>query len=97
MARIKMVTRTVSETLAEVMGLHISTATPETKTLTIAGEFDDNTSVLKAVKAAYETEDFKIAAVLSFQTEEKLYGMTEQEFLSHAKLLPPRKIYNTED
>lgn len=97
MARERMVTRTVSETKAQVMGLQISAGAAVTKEVTLAGAYDNAGEVLKAVKKYHETDDYKPVTVLAYETVEKLYGMTEQEFLSHAKLLPPRKVYGEQD
>ena len=93
----KLITRTIYQTKAEVIGLEISSQKVVTNTYNLAGQYDTASSILPVVKKFYETEDFKPVSVLSFTTEEHLYGVTEQEFLKIAKELPPRKVYEKED
>lgn len=96
MARIRMVTRTVIETLVTCMTVSVSDKTLSNNTLKVSGEFSDNDSLLKAVKAVHETDDFKVVAVVKSTVLETLYGMTEDDFIAHANILPPRKTYDNE-
>ena len=90
MARERMVTRTVSLTVAEVMCLEVTNAEVTVKTIELGGTFADNGAILKAVKKLHETDTFKCVAVQTVTEKEVLYGMSEQEFISLAKVLPPR-------
>ena len=90
MARERMVTRTVELTIAEVMTLDTTTAEVRVIAYEIGGGLTDNSAILKAVKKLHETDTFKCVAVQSVSVKEILYGMTEQEFIAHAKVLPPR-------
>ena len=85
-----MVTRTVELTIAEVMTLDTTTAEVRIIPYEIGGGLTDNAAILKAVKKLHETDTFKCVAVQSVSVKEILYGMTEQEFIAHAKVLPPR-------
>lgn len=96
MARIRMVTRTVIETLATCMCVSVSNKSLTTNILKVSGEFSDNDSLLKAVKVAYESDDFKVVAIVCTTTSETLYGMTEEAFIAAAQILPPRKTYDNE-
>lgn len=96
MARERMVTRTVELSVAEVMTLDTTTAEVRVIPYEIGGGLTDNALILKAVKKLHETDTFKCVAVQSVSVKEILYGMTEQEFISHAKILPPRTV-NTND
>lgn len=93
MARVRMVTRTINVTNAEVMCLTVSKAEVCTKTFKISGNISDKAEALKLVKKSHETDDFKPTAIVSLSTNEVLYGMTEEQFISLAEVLPPRKIY----
>ena len=90
----KLITRTTYTTNVKVLGLDIVEAQPKVVDLTIAGEYRDESTILKIVKAKHDTDIFKCVAIQGFAVVEKLYGATEQEFLSIAKELPPRKIYD---
>ena len=89
MARVRMVTRTVTMTKVTVMCVKVSTATVSTETYEFSGTYD-NATALTAVKAMYETDDFKPSAVLAIESKDVLYGIPETEFIKVAKVLPLR-------
>lgn len=93
MARVRMVTRTVTVTNVEVMCLTVSSAEVSTRTFKISGNIVDKQDALKLVKKSHETDDFKPTAIISMSTEELLYGMPEEQFINLAEVLPPRKLY----
>lgn len=96
MARERMVTRTVELTIAEVMTLDTTTAEVRVIAYEIGGGLTDNNAILKAVKKLHETDTFKCVAVQSVSVKEILYGMSEVDFIKHAKVLPSR-TGNTND
>ena len=89
----KMVTRTVVTTEVKVMGIVVAEAKTITSEFTLVGAFKDNDDILKHIKATYEDDTIVYAMITEVKEVETLYGMTESEFMSHAKKLPPRKIY----
>ena len=91
MAKARTVTRTVVYTDATVLALNTETAEPYNSTISLSGTFKDDKALLKACKKALESDTVSVAKVVDVQVREKLFGMTEQEFMSHAKELPPRK------
>ena len=90
MARERMVTRTVELTIAEVMTLNVTTAEVKTIAYEVGGGLTDEKAVIKAVRKLHETDTFKCVAVQAISTKEILYGMSEIDFIKHAKVLPPR-------
>ena len=90
MARERMVTRTVELTIAEVMTLDTTTAKVETIAYEIGGGLTEEKAILKAVKKLHETDTFKCVSVQNVTIKEILYGMSEIDFINHAKVLPPR-------
>ena len=90
MARERMVTRTVTQTTAKVMCLNVTTADVTINEYTIAGTYTD-TDLLKKCKSLFETEDFKLVHIESSSVSEILLGMTEEDFIRYATVLPPRK------
>lgn len=90
MARVEMITRTVDWTRFEVMALEVSTATVVNKVYTLSGHKTDDEG-LKVIQKTYDTNEIKHVAINKRETGETLYGMTVQEFIQVAKILPPRK------
>lgn len=96
MARERSVTRTINVTTVNAITMDIESKNVETKAFTISGDTPSQDSALKQAKKLYETSTLKIVAIESMTTVEKLYGMSEVEFLKYAKELDPqtRKALN---
>ena len=90
MARERMVTRTISFTEVTVITMNIETVTPQHEVIRIAGVSDNEKVLLNKLKNRYETDLYKIVAITDTKVIEKLYGMSEEEFIEYAKELPPR-------
>ena len=90
MARERMITRTVTEVTAKVMCVDVETAQVSVVSYVLTGNYEDNEQILKTLKKLRETDNFKLIKVEGVETKEKLYGMTEQQFIELAKELPPR-------
>lgn len=95
MARVPMVTRTIIATKVVVMCLDIEAGEACSKEITVSRTYKDDEALLKKVKPLLETESIKPVCIVHKEEIETLYGMTEQEFMVHAKVLPPRTS-NTE-
>jgi len=89
--RERMVTRTVTQTTANVMCLNITTAEVTINEYTIGGTYTDS-DLLKKCKKLFETDEFKVVVIESSKVEEILLGMTEEDFIRYATVLPPRKV-----
>lgn len=92
MARTPMVTRTITTTRANVMCLDVQAGEPFNKEITVPRTYKDDETLLKTVKPLIETETVKAVHIVSKTTIETLCGMTEQEFIEHAKQLPERNV-----
>ena len=92
MARTAMVTRTITAT--KVMGLFVNIETREVNEgeFILSGTYKDYKSLMKALEKTVSEDTHKIVSIISTEEIETLYGMTEQDFIQHAKVLPPRKI-----
>lgn len=90
MARERSVTRTINVTTVKAITMDIETKAVSTQDFTISGDTPTQDSALKQAKKLYETSTLKIVAIESLETVEKLYGMTEVEFLKYAKELDPQ-------
>ena len=78
------ITRTVVGTKATVIAVNTMTLSAEKKDLTIAGTFESNEKLLKALKKLYDNDNEIISAVLSTEKFEELYGLDEAIFMQYA-------------
>lgn len=94
MARERMVTRTVVTTMVDVLVININTAETGTKTFVLTQNMvKDEKTMLNNAQVMLENEcgeTWKAVAIKNIKEEETLYGMTEQDFMKYAKVLPPR-------
>lgn len=97
MARAPQVTRTIQTTHANVLCMDIENREPCNKDVILPRTYKDETAMLKAVKKVIETDTLKAVQVVSYKVEETLYGMSEQEFIEHSTVLPPRKDYTKQE
>lgn len=91
-----MVTRTIITSKVNVMCLDVQAGEPFNKVVTVPRTYKDNEALLKKVKPLIETDSVKAVHIVDTEEIETLYGMTEQEFIQHAKVLPPRNGANTD-
>lgn len=95
MARERMITRTVSTTTIDVLVINIESAEVGAKSFILGQNMtkDEKTMLNNAQKMLDDetgTTLWKCVAIKNIKEEETLYGMTEQDFLRYAKVLPPR-------
>lgn len=90
MAREKMVTRTVTQTTAEVMTIDVTTAEVQIREYTIGGTYDTNEILLKKLQKLFQTDTFKLVNINSTTVDDLLLGMSEEDFIRYATVLPPR-------
>lgn len=96
MARVSMVTRTIIATKVNVLCLNIETAEPFNKEVTLSGTYKDEKALQKAAEKVINSDTVKAVHVVDHKETETLYGMTEQEFIERAKILPPRDAKKAE-
>lgn len=95
MARERMVTRTVCTTTVDVLVINTETSEVGTKSFILGQNMvkDEKTMLYNAQKMLDDetgTTNWKCVVIKNIKEEETLYGMTEQDFLKYAKVLPPR-------
>lgn len=90
MARVPMVTRTITTTKAVVMCVDVEAGEPFNKVVSVPRTYKDKEALLKVVKPLIETETIKAVHIVDKTEIETLYGMTEQDFIKHADVLPER-------
>lgn len=90
MARERMITRTVNSTVYECMVVDSTSKQVETVPVTISSaETMTEKALDKAIRSAVPSGKLFVQVTSSKQAE-TLYGMSEQEFIRLAKVLPPR-------
>lgn len=89
MARVPMVTRTISSTTAKVLVVNLKTKQAEEKEVTVMRTPDEK-HLMKAVEAELNSEEVKAVTILSSEVTETLYGMEEAEFIKVANVMPAR-------
>ena len=90
MAREPMVTRTFKTTKVVALCMDVVNCEPINKEATLPRTYADEKKLMKATKAAIETNEIKVAQIVSTEEIETLYGMKEQDFINAATILPPR-------
>ena len=91
MPRVPSVTRTIQTTKCKVLCIDVENERPFTQEVVLPRTYKDERSMLKKIKPMLESETVKVVHVQDFVVESTLYGMTEEEFISVAQVLPPRK------
>ena len=90
MAREPMVTRTFKTTKVVALCMDVVNCEPVNKEATLPRNYADEKKLMKATKAAIETNEIKVVQIVSAEEIETLYGMKEQDFINNATILPPR-------
>lgn len=85
-----MVTRTILTTEVTVLCLDLIKAEPFNKTVTLPRTYKDEKSMMKKVSAIIDNDEVKAVHVVDTKVNETLYGMTEEQFISMAEILPSR-------
>ena len=91
--RARKVTRTIKATEATLMVVDVSTAEVQNVTVTLPYEFKSDEDIMKHINktSGIVADGLKAVAVVDFYVTEQLYGMSEQDFIKHADILPARK------
>ena len=99
MARIPMVTRTITTTKCNVLCLDVTNSEPFNKEVVLPRTYKDDKKLLKEVEKLVNTEDVKAVHIVKKEEIETLYGMLEQDFITNATVLDPttRKQLETEE
>ena len=87
--REKMVTRTIISSNVEMVTLNLETMQPSITSIELPIDTEDEKLLLKVAKKGYETDTMKIVSVKYLEKREKLYGMTENDFLYYSVELDP--------
>ncbi|MBO7733467.1 MAG: hypothetical protein J6S67_12960 [Methanobrevibacter sp.] len=99
MKREKLITRTIISTKVNAKFFNLADEVVFNSEVTFTGKLDEK----DAKKACMETIEnnpscgYTFIKINNLETIEKLYGVTESEFMAIAKELPPRKNNETQE
>lgn len=88
--RKRMITRAMKVTQATTLMVNIETQATETLTISMPSTYKDDNALMKAITKAYEGGSLKPVHVMASTVIEKLYGMSEKDFLDNAVELDPK-------
>ena len=91
------VTRTIVTTQVTVLCLNVETGEPFNETVIVPRTFKDDKKLMKKISEIVDTEAVKAVHIVDKVEVSTLYGMTEEEFIKAARILPPRNGASTED
>ena len=98
MARVRVVTRTIEDVVAECKVL--KTVDNEdyilTEELHLGGQIDPK-NALKVAQKMYNTEDYNVVKVISTHKETQIYGMLETDFIKLAKKMDDERKFISDD
>ena len=97
MAKKPMITRTIQTTEVTVLCMDIPQGEPFNKDVTLPRTYKDNTAMLKAAAAIIDTDNVKAVHIVRSEVKETLYGMTEEDFIANAIILPARSNKDASD
>ena len=93
MARKPMVTRKIKFTTVNVLCRNIETAEPFNRVVKLPGHYNNIVKLRKVIDEKINTDKEKTVHIVDVAQETKLFGMTEEDFISYAKpLSDDRKI-----
>lgn len=91
-----MVTRTILTTKVNVLCLNVVTGEPFNTELVVPRTYKSDKDLMKVVSPQIDNEEQKAVHIVAQEEIETLYGMTEQDFIQFAKVLPPRTAKEAE-
>ena len=86
-----MVTRTIPTTKVHMFCVNTEDRSTFEQYFTLPRTYKDEQKMMKFLEKALEGEPVKPVQILDYEVQETLYGMTEQEFVLNAQVLPPRE------
>lgn len=83
----RMVTRTVTITTGTAVLINVNDLTPSEMSFQLPGEFKTPEHIMKSLTPV--ADGLKVIAVKNIEKKEVRYGMTEEDFIASAEVLPP--------
>lgn len=93
----RMITRTIQKKMYTCIVFKCNTNEVIESDFIITEKITDNDAALKILRKRYEGDTLKIAAIKSTHIEEKLYAMSEVDFLKYAHIVEKEDKEKTEE
>lgn len=90
MARKVMVTRTIKSIDVTALCIDLIKTEPCNRTVTLGNRFKNEKDMAKKLSEMLDTDDFKFVKIVHTAEHETLYGMTEEDFIAHAIVIPAK-------
>ena len=89
MARERMITRTITDTVVTALCMNTDTCEVSRETYHCGNVGTDEKIITKGLQKIYDTDTFKIVKVEDIKEVTHLFGMSEIEFMDYAVELDP--------
>ena len=90
MPRKRQITRTILTSSVLVLCVNLETQETFEEEVSLPSVYTTEKALMLAVESAVNSETVKAVHVISSKTLETLYGMSEEDFIANAEILPPR-------
>ncbi len=87
MATERMITRTIQKKVYNTLVFDCTTGETRTADFILTEKITDNEQALKMLRKRYEGDTIKVCAIVGTKIEEKLYAMSEVDFLKYAHIV----------
>lgn len=88
----RMVTRTITSNICNLVIVNLKGMEVVKSRAVAPADCDTVEKADKFFRKTWEADGYAFAKVESIEKVEKLYGMTESDFIKYAKELPPRAV-----
>lgn len=96
--RERTITRTSKTTVYTVLCLDIETQDVKVETFSMTSStLKTEADKLKYINENLLTDNLRAVAIKGEQVEERLYSLSEDDFIKYARVIPNRKVYNKEE
>lgn len=90
MSRPRYVTRTIKVNHVKIMAIDLEAKKPFETEITVGEIPNTEEKFLQRVKKIFDTDNIKAVHIISYYSEDVLYGMPEQKFIELSEVLPAR-------
>ena len=97
MANERMITRTIQKKVYNTLVFDCNSNETKNVDFILTEKVTDNEQALKLLRKRYEGETCKVCAIISTRIEEKLYALSEVEFLKYAHIVEKNAEKNGEE
>ena len=97
MPRVPQITRTFQTVKATVLCVDTVNETVFKQEIVLPRTYPNEKQILKEVEKILNSDSVRVSHIVSTETVETRYGMSEQDFIAHAEIIEPLKVYPKKD